>query len=133
MTGRNIPEYWPYFLTKKKFALKFIFGLVLTIFTFIYIFHKVWLYYTKNSKSLNLLLLYNLPKIIKPCVTRNQTMCSFTLTGHFIWTHKKIIRQSRLCVWVLAVGSNRFTCYKTVFSWSSLSDYCPRIVLIFLF
>ena len=35
------------------------------------------------------------------------------LTGHFSWTNKKIIREGWLCVWMMAVGSNRFMCYET--------------------
>lgn len=36
----------------------------------------------------------------------------YKLTGHFIWTNKKIIRQSWLGVWLLTVGNNRFMRYQ---------------------
>ena len=47
------------------------------------------------AKKIEKALVFKLPKIIKPYVTNNQTMCSFTTS--FICTDTLIILDSPLC------------------------------------
>ena len=53
------------------------------------------------------------------------------LTGHFTWTNKRIIQQGWLCVWILAVGSNRFMRYETRLKVSFRYQKCPQNFIIF--